>query len=203
MLFRQLYHAPCPTLPCALRWPLPAGSFTVGPFTVPAGADKAKLKVKVMLNLNGVVVVESAQLIEEEEVEEEVPAAGAAPAADQPMADAEDSGAAAGAAKPPAAGADAAGTAGEPAPMAEDTAAAAPAKVIKKKVKKHAVPFSSHTAALSRERLQQLEEEEAELALQVRAGGRASCVSYEHRIDTSSGVCFERQGGLSTPRAGM
>ncbi|KAL4450109.1 hypothetical protein ABPG77_010778 [Micractinium sp. CCAP 211/92] len=144
------------------------GSFTVGPFTVPAGADKAKLKVKVMLNLNGVVVVESAQLIEEEEVEEEVPAAGAAPAADQPMADAEDSGAAAGAAEPPAAGADAAGTAGEPAPMAEDTAAAAPAKVIKKKVKKHAVPFSSHTAALSRERLQQLEEEEAELALQAR-----------------------------------
>ncbi|KAL4452428.1 hypothetical protein ABPG75_008090 [Micractinium tetrahymenae] len=144
------------------------GSFTVGPFTVPAGADKAKLKVKVMLNLNGVVVVESAQLIEEEEVEEEAPAA-APPAADQPMADAapaEDAGAAAGGGEPPAAGTDAAAAAGEPAPMAED--AAAPAKVTKKKVKKHAVPFASHTAALSRERLQQLEEEEAELALQAR-----------------------------------
>lgn len=170
----------------------------MGPFSVPAGADKAKLKVKVMLNLNGVVVVESAQLIEEEEVEEEAPA----PAADEPMADAaagEDGAAAAGAAEPPAAGTDAAAAAGEPAPMAED---AAPAKVTKKRVKKHAVPFASHTAALSVERLQQLEEEEAELALQV--GPRdgllcAQCLQWacglrRHGKDAALDACKEGGG---------
>jgi heat shock protein 4 len=120
------------------------GSFDIGPFSLPAGADKAKLKVKVMLNLNGVVVVEHAQMIEEEEVEEDAPAA-AAPAADQPMADADADKAAGGEAA--AAGAEPSGEAanGE-APMATD---AAPAKVTKKKVKKHSVPVASHTAALS------------------------------------------------------
>lgn len=142
-----------------------AGSFDIGPFTIPAGSDKAKLKVKVMLNLNGVVVVENAQVIEEEEVEEEPAQPAAAPPTDQPMTDAD-------AAKPAgedvAGGAAAATTDGE-APMAEDAAAAAPApqKVTKKRVKKHAVPFVSHTAALSSEQLQKLYEVEVELALQV------------------------------------
>lgn len=41
---------------------------------MPAGADKAKLKVKVTLNLNGVVTLEQVQMIEETEevVEEQV-----------------------------------------------------------------------------------------------------------------------------------
>lgn len=128
---------------------------------MPAGADKAKLKVKVMLNLNGVVVVENAQMIEEEEVEEEVPAA---PAADQPMAEAAGGEAAA---EPAADAAAAAAADGAEAPM-EDAAAAAPAKVIKKRTRKHPVSFASHTAALSQEQLQKLYEVEVELALQVR-----------------------------------
>lgn len=150
------------------------GSFTIGPFALAPGADKAKLKVKVMLNLNGVVVVENAQMIEEEEVEEEVPAAAApTTAADQPMADAEagkEAGEEAGAAADAAAGGDAAAAAADgQAPMAEDAAgAAAPQKVVKKKVKKHMVPFASHTAALSSEQLQKLYEVEVELALQAR-----------------------------------
>lgn len=136
------------------------GSFDIGPFKKPEGADKAKIKVKVMLNLNGVVVVEHAQLIEEEEVEEEASAA----AADQPMTEA------AGGAEQPAEAATApAGDAnGEAAPMAEDAAAAPAAKAGKKRTKKHTVPFVSHTAALSSERLAKLYEEEAELALQAR-----------------------------------
>ena len=129
-----------------------------------------------MLNLNGVVVVENAQMIEEEEVEEEVPAAAApTTAADQPMADAEagkEAGEEAGAAADAAAGGDAAAAAADgQAPMAEDAAgAAAPQKVVKKKVKKHMVPFASHTAALSSEQLQKLYEVEVELALQVGVG---------------------------------
>ena len=55
--------------------------------------------------------------------------------------------------------------------MAEDAAAAAgaaaPVKVTKKRTKKHAVPFVSHTAALSAEQLQRLYEVEVELALPV------------------------------------
>jgi heat shock protein 4 len=152
---------PLPLLPSFLR---PAGSFDIGPFKLPAGADKAKLKVKVMLNLNGTVVVESAQAIEEEEYEEEVaPAAGAA--ADQPMAEADKAPAGE---EEPAAAAPAAAADGD-APMAEDAAAAAaaPVKVTKKRTKKHAVPFVSHTAALSSEQLQRLYEVEVELALQV------------------------------------
>lgn len=154
-----------------------AGSFDVGPFQLPAGADKAKLKVKVMLNLNGVVVVEHAQVIEEEEYEEE--AAAAAPAAaDQPMEDADAAkaaGAEGGAAAPEAADAAAAPApaAGGDAPMAEDAVGAAePQKVLKKRVKKHSVPFVSHTAALSADQLQKLYEVEVELALQVGWEGR-------------------------------
>ncbi|KAI3438271.1 hypothetical protein D9Q98_000706 [Chlorella vulgaris] len=155
------------------------GSFDVGPFQLPAGADKAKLKVKVMLNLNGVVVVEHAQVIEEEEYEEE--AAAAAPAAaDQPMEDADAAkaaGAEGGAAAPEAADAAAAPApaAGGDAPMAEDAVGAAePQKVLKKRVKKHSVPFVSHTAALSADQLQKLYEVEVELALQARIQGETN-----------------------------
>ncbi|KAD6794668.1 hypothetical protein E3N88_05564 [Mikania micrantha] len=43
-------------------------TYTIGPFQATKG-DRAKVKVKVRMNLHGIVYVESAQLIEEEEVE--------------------------------------------------------------------------------------------------------------------------------------
>ncbi|KAJ7567080.1 hypothetical protein O6H91_02G131600 [Diphasiastrum complanatum] len=43
------------------------GSFSIGPFT--PNSEKGKLKIKIRLNLHGIVSVESATLIEEEEVE--------------------------------------------------------------------------------------------------------------------------------------
>mmetsp|Transcript_5796 Transcript_5796/g.10058 ORF Transcript_5796/g.10058 Transcript_5796/m.10058 type:complete len:782 (+) Transcript_5796:126-2471(+) len=61
------------------------GDYTIGPFSVPAGHDTAKLKVKVRMNLHGLVSVESVQAIEDEEGQadvkmDEVPQeAGAAP----------------------------------------------------------------------------------------------------------------------------
>lgn len=42
----------------------------MGPFTVPAGQETAKLKVKVRMNLHGLVSVESVQSLEEENVED-------------------------------------------------------------------------------------------------------------------------------------
>lgn len=54
---------------------LPAGtaqrisSFMIGPLPVPKDGGKAKLKVKVRLNLHGIVSVESAQVVEEEDAE--------------------------------------------------------------------------------------------------------------------------------------
>lgn len=43
-------------------------TFTIGPFT-PTASEKAKIKVKIRLNLHGVVSLEAATMIEEEEVE--------------------------------------------------------------------------------------------------------------------------------------
>ncbi|MFS7980794.1 putative Heat shock protein 70 family [Helianthus anomalus] len=51
-----------------LQAPPKISTYTIGPFQATQG-DRAKVKVKVRLNLHGVVSVESAQLIEEEEVE--------------------------------------------------------------------------------------------------------------------------------------
>eukprot|EP00216_Chloropicon_sp_CCMP2111_P006945 CAMPEP_0198235372 /NCGR_PEP_ID=MMETSP1446-20131203/1275_1 /TAXON_ID=1461542 ORGANISM="Unidentified sp, Strain CCMP2111" /NCGR_SAMPLE_ID=MMETSP1446 /ASSEMBLY_ACC=CAM_ASM_001112 /LENGTH=834 /DNA_ID=CAMNT_0043916513 /DNA_START=82 /DNA_END=2589 /DNA_ORIENTATION=- len=48
------------------------GHYDVGPFKVPKGEEKAKLKVQVRLNLHGIVEVDSVQSIEEEEYEVEV-----------------------------------------------------------------------------------------------------------------------------------
>ncbi|KAI8470334.1 MAG: heat shock protein Hsp70E [Monoraphidium minutum] len=62
--------------------PRDIGTYTVGPFKVPDGADKAKIKVRVTMNLHGLTAVEAATLIEEVPVEEEpAPAAGGAAAA--------------------------------------------------------------------------------------------------------------------------
>ena len=151
------------------------GSWSVGPFALPAGIDKAKLKVKVSLNLNGVVGVDSVTLVEEEEYEEEAPVpAPLVQPADQTMEDA-----AAGTGRAEAVPSDAAERSGEggseaaaevaaPAPAPMDAEALSMQKVVKRRVKKHSVPFAAATAALSSERLQALYEAECEMALQVR-----------------------------------
>lgn len=120
------------------------GTYTVGPFNVPAGATEAKLKVKVRLNLHGLVSVESVQSIEEEEYEEPVAPATPKPAeAPAPAADGdtkmEDADAAKDEAAPAAEAAPEAAAAAEaPAPMEAE-----PVKMEKKKrVKKVEVPFS-------------------------------------------------------------
>ncbi|XP_071686009.1 heat shock 70 kDa protein 15-like [Rutidosis leptorrhynchoides] len=51
-----------------LQAPAKISTYTIGPFQATKG-DRAKVKVKARLNLHGIVSVESAQLIEEEEVE--------------------------------------------------------------------------------------------------------------------------------------
>ncbi|XP_024980254.1 heat shock 70 kDa protein 15-like [Cynara cardunculus var. scolymus] len=51
-----------------LQAPQKISTYTIGPFQSSKG-DRAKVKVKARLNLHGIVSVESAQLIEEEEVE--------------------------------------------------------------------------------------------------------------------------------------
>lgn len=51
-----------------LQAPAKISSYTIGPFQSATG-ERAKLKVKVRLNLHGIVSVESATLLEEEEVE--------------------------------------------------------------------------------------------------------------------------------------
>ncbi|KAG2501566.1 hypothetical protein HYH03_000072 [Edaphochlamys debaryana] len=120
---RAHYDADTPTdvLPASFGKEL--GVYSIGPFTVPEGQETAKLKVKVSLNLHGLVHVEQVQAVEE--IEEE--GAAAAPS-DVKMDDA-------------AAGAEA-GANGEagagPAPMDTAAPAAAPKK---KKVKKTDVPF--------------------------------------------------------------
>ncbi|KAL4589187.1 hypothetical protein LXL04_002092 [Taraxacum kok-saghyz] len=51
-----------------LQAPAKISTYTIGPFQATKG-EKAKVKVKARLNLHGIVSVESAQLIEEEEVD--------------------------------------------------------------------------------------------------------------------------------------
>eukprot|EP00898_Chlorokybus_atmophyticus_P007497 jgi/Chlat1/7749/Chrsp66S07221 len=63
------------------------GTFHIGPFPQPKDGGKAKIKVKVRLNLHGIVTVESAQMLEEEEYEETVNKTPEAKGAEaQPMA---------------------------------------------------------------------------------------------------------------------
>eukprot|EP00951_Prasinocladus_malaysianus_P048553 scaffold659831_cov50-Prasinocladus_malaysianus.AAC.2 len=57
------------------------GDFSIGPpIPVPPGEEKAKLKVKVHINLHGILAVESVQSVEEKEVEEPAPEPVAEPA---------------------------------------------------------------------------------------------------------------------------
>eukprot|EP00899_Mesostigma_viride_P013989 jgi/Mesvir1/22591/Mv05012-RA.1 len=159
------------------------GSFAIGPFKVPAGSEKAKIKVRVKLNLHGVLLVESAQVYEEEEYDAVVEKPKAAPAAAKPAA-----------ASPPPPAADASG----PSPMAEDggaqvpdasgapaadagAAAAAPPVatdaapmevatevVRKKRTRKTDVPIASTSSSLSEVERQAAIEKEYEMRLQDR-----------------------------------
>ena len=146
------------------------GKWTIGPFAVPEGSEKAKVKVKVVLNLNGIVAVDSVHAVEEEEVV----VAAAAPAAagegeDVPMADAA-----------------AAGTEGGDADKGE---AASAKEEPKKKVrtKKTAVPFTAATLEPSATAVQKLYEFECEMALQSRvqeetADARNAVESYVYSL---------------------
>ena len=142
----RLAYAPDARLPEGA--PLELGTYTVGPFKVPAGADKAKIKVRVTMNLHGLVSVEGATLVEETTVEEPAPAAanGAAAAAGSDGGDgAAAAGSDGGAAAAEGGDAAAAAAAGDgPAPMEAEAAAAAAAATVKKvKVKKTELPVKA------------------------------------------------------------
>ncbi|CAI7879440.1 unnamed protein product [Closterium sp. NIES-54] len=139
------------------------GTFTVGPFAPSRPDSKPKLKVKIRLNLHGILSVESATLLEEEEVE--VPAKKDAkdPAAAPAAADA------AGAPMEADAAAAAAGGAEGDAKMDDAAQPAKPEMVKKKKTKKTDVPIEAHlVGGLPPAALQQLVEEEFAMALQDR-----------------------------------
>jgi heat shock protein 4 len=140
------------------------GTYNIGPFKVPEGQEKAKLKVRVALDLHGLVSVERVEAHHEEEVVAAAAGASPAPASEAGAAgpaeqqQGSESGAAAGAAN---GGADAA------APMEAEAAAAAPAPApvttttTTKKVKRvdvpvrgdpaHAFPLAKLNALLERE----------------------------------------------------
>lgn len=137
------------------------GKWRIGPFQTPADG-KAKLKVKVVLNLNGVVAVDSVHAIEEEVLEAEKEEAQNAEATngDQPAAEVQ-------------------------AAAAEGEEGAAAKK--KTKIKKIPVPFSSETGELSKEEIQKLYEIECEMALQARiqeetADARNAVESYVYSL---------------------
>lgn len=123
------------------------GVYSIGPFTIPAGMEKAKLKVKVRMNLHGLVSAESAQAVEEEEVQEEV----------KPAAEAGTDAAAA----VPAAGEAANGTAAAPpdaVPMDSDS------KEKKKRVRRTDVPLATTTSqGYSKQQLDDYFEKEGQM----------------------------------------
>jgi len=129
-------------LPAGLQSSAKIGDFTVGPFAVPANSEdgKAKLKVKVCLDLHGCVSVDGAQVLEEYDVEvpAEPPTEEAAP---MDTGDAKDENAAA------------AANGEEAAPAAMETekpAAEAPAPTVtKKKVKRTDVPVKGAVHGLT------------------------------------------------------
>ncbi|QCE08946.1 heat shock 70 kDa protein 15-like [Vigna unguiculata] len=163
-----------------LQTPAKISTYTIGPFQSTKG-EKAKIKVKVRLNVHGIVSIESATLLEEEEIEVPVSKESAGENAkmetDEPAADA---------ATPPStndndvnmqdananATADVPGTengtseAGDkPVQMDTDTKAEAP----KKKIKKINVPVAELVyGAMSAADVQKAVEKEFEMALQDR-----------------------------------
>jgi len=171
-----------------VRAPVNISSYMIGPFQTSKG-EKAKLKVRVQLDKHGIVFVDSATMIEEEEIEVPVSSGKEGSKEDKETAametdDAQNNGASAAGdnadvnmqdAKS-AAGTATAGTSGAENgfPEAEDKAAqmetdAKVKTVRKKKVKKTEVPIIEKIfGALPRADLQKATDEEFEMALQDR-----------------------------------
>jgi len=129
--------------------PVALGKFTIGP--VPAAKDggKQKLKVKVRVNINGTVGVESAQIIEEEIVESLSEPKEATPTAMETEA--------AGDGKPEE-------DTTESTPMEEEPKA----PEIKKKIKRTDVPVTSLVLKMSSNDIQKANEKEFEMCFQDR-----------------------------------
>ncbi|XP_039143046.1 heat shock 70 kDa protein 14-like [Dioscorea cayenensis subsp. rotundata] len=154
--------------------PAKISTYTIGPFQSTKG-ERAKLKVKVRLNLHGIVSVESATMLEEEEVEIPVSATKEPPKEDTKM-DADDTSTGETDAnmqdsKPPADGSGvgsengATDSADKPVQMETD----AKAEVSKKKVKKTNVSVSEIVyGGMAATDLQKAVEKEFEMALQDR-----------------------------------
>ncbi|KAH7657354.1 Heat shock protein 70 family protein [Dioscorea alata] len=154
--------------------PAKISTYTIGPFQSTKG-ERAKLKVKVRLNLHGIVSVESAAMLEEEEVEIPVSATKEPPKEDTKM-DADDTSTGETDAnmqdsKPPADGSGvgsengATDSADKPVQMETD----AKAEVSKKKVKKTNVSVSEIVyGGMAATDLQKAVEKEFEMALQDR-----------------------------------
>ncbi|KOM44537.1 hypothetical protein LR48_Vigan05g214200 [Vigna angularis] len=163
-----------------LQTPAKISTYTIGPFQSTKG-EKAKIKVKVRLNVHGIVSIESATLLEEEEIEVPVskesvgenakmetdePAAGVAtpPSTNDNDVNMQDANANATADVPGAEnGTSEAGD--KPVQMDTDTKAEAP----KKKIKKINVPVAELVyGAMSATDVQKAVEKEFEMALQDR-----------------------------------
>lgn len=140
-------------------------TFTIGPFT-PTVAEKAKIKVKIRLNLHGVVSLEAATMIEEEEVEVSVTKKEAGAASKEGEGrDGEK------ASSPETKGEDAAGAENGAADGAAkmETDAAKPEVVKKKKTKRTDVPVHEVIhGGLAAPELTKAVEKEYEMALQDR-----------------------------------
>ncbi|KAJ0960599.1 hypothetical protein J5N97_001524 [Dioscorea zingiberensis] len=154
--------------------PAKISTYTIGPFHS-TKAERAKLKVKLRLNLHGIVKLESATMLEEEEIEVPVSASNEPPKEDTKM-DADDSSAAGNDvnmqdSKPPADGSGpgaengATDSADKPVQMETD----AKADAVKKKVKKTEVSITELVyGGMETIDLQKAVEKEFEMALQDR-----------------------------------
>ncbi|KAK9677123.1 hypothetical protein RND81_11G123000 [Saponaria officinalis] len=152
-----------------LQAPSQISNYTIGPFQSAKG-DGAKLKVKVRLNLHGIVSVESATLLEEEEIDvsvskdeakmdTDVPNEGVSPENDVNMQDAKENGI------PESGEASAAEAVEKPVQMDTDIKTDAS----KKKVKKSSVPVSEVVhGGLTKSGVEKAVEKEFEMALQDR-----------------------------------
>uniref|UniRef100_A0A6V7QR45 Heat shock 70 kDa protein 14 n=1 Tax=Ananas comosus var. bracteatus TaxID=296719 RepID=A0A6V7QR45_ANACO len=153
-------------------------TYTIGPFQTSKG-EKAQLKVKVRLNLHGIVSVESATMLEEEEVEVPVSAADEVPKevskmdTDETSKDTNASGTdvnmqdAKNAADNSGTGAENGEPASEEKPVQTETEAKV--ETSKKKIKKTNVPVAELVyGAIAAEDLQKAVEKEFEMALQDR-----------------------------------
>lgn len=162
-----------------LQGPAKISTYTIGPFQSTDG-ERAKLKVKVRLNLHGVVSIESATLLEEEEVEvpvnkepskeptkmetDDVPSDGAAPSSTEGDVNMQDVKGA-----PEASGAENGVPESTDKPAQMETDAKQQVEAPKKKVKKTNVPVSEVVyGGLVVADVQKAVEKEFEMALQDR-----------------------------------